>query len=145
MFMYCKRCGLIKNEKNMESKCPACEIPLECVPSKYLTSSGLMFGSQALRNEFEELVKKSPEYVESANLEKDKIIAEKEEIREIDLQKKVEDYKNTRVEKHCPVCNSTKLSKISNIKKGAKVVAFGVFGIGDLGKTWKCGTCGHKF
>lgn len=46
---------------------------------------------------------------------------------------------------HCPICNSTDLSKISATKKAAKIAAFGIFGMGDNGKTWKCNNCGSKF
>ena len=46
---------------------------------------------------------------------------------------------------HCPICNSTNLSKITTTKKVAKIVAFGIFGMGDNGKTWKCNNCGSKF
>ena len=46
---------------------------------------------------------------------------------------------------HCPICNSTDLSKISTAKKVAKIAAFGIFGMGDNGKTWKCNNCGSKF
>lgn len=46
---------------------------------------------------------------------------------------------------HCPICQSTDLSKISATKKVAKIAAFGIFGMGDNGKTWKCNNCGSKF
>lgn len=46
---------------------------------------------------------------------------------------------------HCPICNSTNLSKITTTKKVAKIAAFGIFGMGDNGKTWKCNNCGSKF
>ncbi len=46
---------------------------------------------------------------------------------------------------HCPICNSTDLSKITTTKKVAKTAAFGIFGMGDNGKTWKCNNCGSKF
>ncbi len=45
----------------------------------------------------------------------------------------------------CPICQSTNLSKITNMQKATKIVAFGVFGMGDNGKTWKCNSCGSKF
>ena len=45
----------------------------------------------------------------------------------------------------CPTCGSTDLSKISGMKKAAKVGFFGIFGAGDLGKTWKCNNCGSKW
>lgn len=46
---------------------------------------------------------------------------------------------------HCPICNSTNLSKITTTHKVAKIAAFGIFGMGDNGKTWKCNNCGSRF
>ena len=46
---------------------------------------------------------------------------------------------------HCPICNSTNLSKITTAKKVGKIAMFGIFGMGDNGKTWKCNGCGSKF
>lgn len=145
MFMYCKCCGFIKNVKTKESKCPACEKALEAVPQKYLTGSGMMFASQTLRKEFEDAIKLNPEYDENANLQSAGIIDEKEKIHNEELQKKVEEYKSGRIQKYCPVCHSTMLSKISNVGKVVKVGAFGILGAGDIGKTWKCNSCGLKF
>lgn len=45
----------------------------------------------------------------------------------------------------CPICGSTHLSKISALKKAAKIYTFGIFGAGDVGKTYKCENCGAKF
>lgn len=145
MFLYCKCCGLIKNMKSAKTSCPACEIPLDIVPEKYLTDSGLMFASQSARESFEQLIKASEDYNEEANMQRDNIIANKDLIRKKEISDKVEIYKNTRPEKTCPVCNSTALTKISNFGKFVKVGAFGILGAGDIGKTWKCNTCGTKF
>lgn len=46
---------------------------------------------------------------------------------------------------HCPICNSTNLSKITTTHKVVKIAAFGIFGMGDNGKTWKCNNCGSRF
>lgn len=59
-------------------------------------------------------------------------------------QQKVEEQKADN-SPHCPVCNSTSLSKITTTKKVTKIAAFGIFGMGDNGKTWKCNNCGSKF
>lgn len=46
----------------------------------------------------------------------------------------------------CPICNSTKIKKISIGTKVTKTVAFGILGaVDDAGKTYKCETCGSKF
>lgn len=145
MFMYCSRCGLIKNMKGKEMECPACETALEAVPPKYLTVTGLMFASQAARKEFEEMIRSSEAYDAGANLQSERLLVEKEKIRNQEIEKKVEVYKSSKQQKHCLVCHSTQISKISNIGKGAKVMAFGILGAGDIGKTWKCNTCGYKF
>ena len=46
---------------------------------------------------------------------------------------------------HCPVCNSTKLQKISTGSKVGSAALFGVFSIGHIGKTFRCLNCGFKF
>lgn len=45
----------------------------------------------------------------------------------------------------CPICGSTRLTKISTLTKAAKISAFGIYGAGDIGKTYKCNNCGVKF
>lgn len=145
MFMYCKKCGLILNVKSTHSVCPACEITLESVPSEYLTSTGFMFSSQSARKEFENAIKASDDFDESAYEQRDSIIAQKEEAHKKDVAEKVEQYKSTRPQKTCPICQSTSISKISNVGKIVKVGAFGILGAGDIGKTWKCNSCGCKF
>lgn len=145
MFMYCKKCGLIKNIKTKDHSCPACEIELEPVPQTYLTNTGLMFASQQAREDFEVFIKTSAEYDNEAHKKCDQIIAEKEELHKEEVAQKVELYKSTRPQKCCPVCHSTSLHKISNLGKVVKVGAFGILGAGDMGKTWKCNSCGCKF
>lgn len=145
MFVYCKKCGLIKNTKTQSAICPACEIPLEAVPKEYLSATGLMFASQSSRTEFQQVIKSSPEYDETANAESQEIIAQKEAIHKKEIEQKVEEYKNSRPQKNCPICHSSSISKISNVGKVVKVGAFGILGAGDLGKTWKCNSCGCKF
>lgn len=46
---------------------------------------------------------------------------------------------------HCPVCNSTKLQKISTANKIGSAALFGVFAIGHINKTYRCLNCGYKF
>ena len=145
MFMYCKRCGLIKNFKTENTFCPACEIKLDAVPKAYLTNSGLMFISQEVKKQFEEIIKSSPDFDKEANEMSSSLIAEKEQIHKKEINEKIDDYKSKIPQKTCPVCHSTSLSKISNVGKGMKVVAFGILGAGDIGKTWKCNSCGIKF
>lgn len=145
MFMYCARCGFIRNMKTETSDCPACDIPLKPVPSEFLTKTGLMFVSQSARAEFEKMIKSSSEYDENANMQSGEIIAQKEEAHKREIEQKVQEYKDTRPQMECPVCHSTSLAKISNVGKVAKVSAFGILGAGDLGKTWKCKACGCKF
>lgn len=45
----------------------------------------------------------------------------------------------------CPVCNSTKIHKISMTNKAASALAFGVLAAGHVSKTYKCDICGSKF
>ena len=66
MFIYCKRCGLIKKQKFDDETCPACETLMDIVPSEYLTSTGFMFSSQSARKEFENAIKASDDFDENA-------------------------------------------------------------------------------
>ena len=66
MFMYCARCGLIKNIKTESALCPACDISLKPVPGEFLTKTGLMFLSQSARTEFENKIRESAEFDEIA-------------------------------------------------------------------------------
>lgn len=145
MFVYCKKCGLIKNIKSQNSVCPVCDTQLLAVPAEYLTASGIMFTSQSARTEFENQIKASPEYDETIASQKQAVLAQKEKAHKQEVEKNVLEYKSTRPQKCCPVCHSTSLTKISNVGKVAKVGVFGILGAGDLGKTWKCNTCGSKF
>ena len=70
-----------------------------------------------------------------------KILPHREQI----LQMKHPKHIQTQNIPHCPICQSTDLSKITTTKKVAKIAAFGIFGMGDNGKTWKCNNCGSKF
>lgn len=45
----------------------------------------------------------------------------------------------------CPICNSTKIHKISLTNKAASAITFGIFAAGHVSKTFKCDTCGAKF
>lgn len=145
MFMYCARCGLIKNIKTESALCPACDISLKPVPGEFLTKTGLMFLSQSARTEFENKIRESAEFDEIAGRQKDSIIAQKEEIHKKEVEERVQEYQASKPQKECPVCHSSSISKISNVGKVVKVGVFGILGAGDLGKTWKCEACGCKF
>ena len=145
MFMYCKKCCFIKNIKKNDATCPACEINLEAIPKQFLTETGLMFSSQSTREEFENFVRSTPDYDENAAFQRNIVIAQKDELHKKEVAQKIQEYKNTRPQKSCPVCRSTSISKISNVGKIVKVSTLGILGAGDLGKTWKCEACGCKF
>ena len=145
MFVYCKRCGLITKQKNPDQLCPACMVKMDVVPSEYLTQTGTMFASHALRNEFEEKIKQGEEFDVNASLERDDIIKRIENERKLKIEEKVEEYNKNRIKYTCPVCHSENISKISNVGKFVKVSAFGVLGAGDIGKKYRCNSCGYKF
>ena len=145
MFVYCKRCGLITKQKQAQETCPACEIAMDVVPSEYLTSSGMMFATQELRKEFEELIKQSEEFDAQASLERDSIITQKQIERKAEIDEKVAEYNQNRVKFTCPVCHSENISKISNVGKIVKVGALGILGAGDIGKKYRCNSCGYRF
>ena len=46
---------------------------------------------------------------------------------------------------HCPVCNSSKIHKISTLNKVGSVATFGILATGHVSKTFKCDSCGMKF
>lgn len=45
----------------------------------------------------------------------------------------------------CPICGSENLTRLTTMKKTAKIALVGIYGLGDCGKTWKCNNCGSKF
>lgn len=45
---------------------------------------------------------------------------------------------------HCPICGSTKLSKISTLNRAVSVSLFGIFSK-KIGKQWHCNQCGTDF
>lgn len=145
MFMYCARCGLIKNVKAESATCPVCNISLKPVPGEFLTKTGLMFLSQSAKSEFEAAIRESVEFDEIVSRQRDSIIARKEEQHRNELEEKVREYQSAKPHKECPVCHSSSISRISNVGKIVKVGALGILGAGDLGKTWKCESCGCKF
>jgi len=145
MFMYCARCGLIRNIKTESANCQACNIPLRPVPSEFLTKTGLMFLSQSARSEFEVKIRASEEFDNIAGIQKESIIEQKEETHKKELEEKVAEYRSAKPHKECPICHSSSLTKISNVGKIVKVGALGILGAGDIGKVWKCESCGYKF
>ncbi len=145
MFVYCKRCGLISKQKGTQDVCPACEIPMEAVPNQYLSPSGMMFASQALRKEFEESIKQNDDFDVQANLNRNSVIEEKQIKHKAEIEKKVAEYNQNRVKFTCPICHSENLSKISNVGKFVKVSALGILGAGDIGKKYRCNSCGYRF
>ena len=70
---------------------------------------------------------------------------EKEKKHQEEINKKVQEYKETTPTYRCPVCGSSNLSAISNVGKVVKISLIGVWGAGDLGKQRRCNSCGHKF
>ncbi len=144
MFVYCKKCGLIKSIKS-SCACPACDILMESVPKEYLSSSGLMFASRETRKAFEDHIKQNPEFDEEISIMRDDIINKKESQRKEQIEEKIAEYNESRIKFTCPICHSERISKISNLGKFVKVSAFGILGAGDIGKKYKCNTCGYKF
>ena len=45
----------------------------------------------------------------------------------------------------CPICGSENLTRLTTMKKAAKIALVGIYGLEDCGKTWKCNNCGSKF
>lgn len=161
MLMYCKKCGrvVIEYDDKKMHKCDICGNNICPVPEKYLlVYKGKLYDNNlddSKKDQFiEECIKSSPEFDSELYNKKDAVIA-----------KRWSDYKKSEAISdaiaqgadpktafktggdipHCPICGSTKLSKISGAKKAIKIGLFGIFGAGDLGKTWKCENCGSKF
>lgn len=145
MFVYCKRCGLIKKAKETDEQCDVCEIAMTEVPSEYLNKSGFMFVSQELRKQFEDKIRQGEEFDTEAYENRDRILKEKEQLHNEQVAQKVEEYHNNRVKIACPVCHSESLDKISNVGKVVKVGVFGILGAGDIGKKYRCNSCGYRF
>jgi len=45
----------------------------------------------------------------------------------------------------CPTCQSGTVLRQSDLKRGAKLVAFGAFAALSVAKTFKCTTCGYTW
>ena len=45
----------------------------------------------------------------------------------------------------CPICGSENLTRLTTMKKAAKIALVGIYGLENCGKTWKCNNCGSKF
>lgn len=45
----------------------------------------------------------------------------------------------------CPICGSENLTRLTTMKKAAKIALVGIYELEDCGKTWKCNNCGSKF
>ena len=45
----------------------------------------------------------------------------------------------------CPICGSENLTRLTTMKKAAKIALVGIYVLEDCGKTWKCNNCGSKF
>lgn len=78
--------------------------------------------------------------------------SELQKLRELAIQQEQERKQRERARQEalhptpkCPICGSTRLTKISTLTKAAKISAFGIYGAGDVGKTYKCNNCGVKF
>lgn len=134
--------GFIEVSDNNVNKCPFCGHKLSNtgMPYKdfYLVKK-LSKGNRVLLESFINLI--NNDFI-TYNLR----IKEYESIEE--KSKKLNTLQNSRPTSNipkCPICGSTNLSKISGMKKAAKIGLFGIFGAGDLGKTWKCNNCGSKF
>lgn len=145
VFLFCEKCGLICNKKTSQHPCPACATPLSVVPSEYLSPSGTMFASQELRKEFEKIIQQGDKFDQEAQLNRELILKHKDEEHKAVIEKKLEEYNESRVKFTCPICHSENLSKISNVGKIVKVGVFGILGAGDIGKKYRCNSCGYRF
>lgn len=161
MLMYCKKCGDLSIAYSWEkdNTCCVCGSPVYPIPEKYLLiwkgKPDVDTIDKNKKDQFiEECIKSSPEFDQKLFDEHDAIVDKiMKRSREIEA---VSDaiaqganpktaFKTAGNIPHCPICGSTKLSKISGAKKAIKIGLFGIFGAGDLGKTWKCENCGSKF
>ncbi len=145
MFLYCPKCALIKNLKASDSSCEACDVPMQTVPKRFLSASGLLFASQAARKEFEAMIREDAAYDADADAQKEGILSAKAERRRQELAEKTAAYQDSRHKLVCPLCQPASLAKISNVGKVVKVGTLGILGAGDIGKTWKCKACGYRF
>ena len=63
----------------------------------------------------------------------------------VDPRKRNLEVVNGDNEPRCPICNSTRIHKISLTNKAISVLAFDVLAAGHVSKTYKCDNCGAKF
>lgn len=146
---YCDKCGSIveifQSDIDNNTPCWCCgNFPQIPVPKEYIDNFRWRDGDgeEAF---IEEVIKKSPNLDPYLFEHKDEIIdAQNAELdAAMERGRAIPQEKNRTA--HCPVCNSTNLSRITLTTKAVKIFAFGIFGMGDNGKTWKCNNCGSKF
>ena len=145
MFVYCPRCGNLER-LGYSGSCPVCNHVRYFVPQEYLSKNGNLFLTQQIRTDFiHNVIEKNPEYDPELAKQRNLILQEKQQNRQLQVAQKVSEYQASRPIPKCPVCGSTSLSAISTVGKIAKIYAFGLYGAGDLGKQRRCNSCGHKF
>ena len=141
-FDYCPICGHCINifNNNRKIKCPNCFSDVEFIESTN-TQQYYQNKSMEMYNDYfhihqifmEEEVSKNPLF----NPEKSKLTTVEDRQREI-FTKKSENVPK------CPICSSTKIHKISSLKRATHAYAFGLFSK-TARSQFECENCKHKW
>lgn len=149
---YCPKCGRTYIHKSGEVKCAGCGMEITLVPSKYELvhyankSAEIYQGDRENWKEFlmEEIIK-NPLY--DPNLYNS---PESQKYRQIERARKYSEMSRAAAAQRkaslpkCPLCGSTKLKKISAVKRGIHAAAFGIFSKTAFSQ-FECESCHYKF
>lgn len=141
-FDYCPVCGHCRNifNDNRKIKCPNCFSDVEFIES-INTQQYYQNKSKEIYNDYfhihqifiDEEVSKNPLF----NPEKSKLTTVEDRQREI-FTKKSENVPK------CPICSSTKIHKISSLKRATHAYTFGLFSK-TARSQFECENCHYKF
>lgn len=130
MMEYCPKCGFIGMVFN-QNGCSKCNV---AVISTDMTTDDYWDLSDTDKKEWkkrytEDVISKNPLYDKERAIRLGRIREDDNKKRHAEWDKTHDAQGNLCVPK-CPICNSTKLSKITTAKKATKIAFFGVFGMG---------------
>lgn len=142
--IHCPECG--KEIADKSDKCIHCGYPI--IKNYMCKVNGIEYDLSFLLDESYSILYKVRDLIQISNSD---IVHAKPIIEKIMQEKEIPSFLNLPLKQqndnkpHCPICDSTNLSKVTTTSKVTKMAAFGIFGMGDNGKTWKCNNCGSKF
>lgn len=136
-YAYCLKCGNVTLIETKNERCEYCKSKLHITP---YTMEEYLFGNSIEcdidTKIFNEYIKDNPEFDEE-------LYAQREGKEKILQQASLDRQINANIPK-CPTCQSTKIKKISDLKKATGFMMVGIFS-SNFGKTMECENCGYKW